>query len=361
MKNFYRTVITGGLSALMVIAGTLYTKAGNKDRIGAAGASQLLVNPWARSAGMASANTSRTKGIESIFLNTAGLAFTKKTELNFVRTNYLTTADIGINNLGFAQRVGETGVLGLNVVSYDFGEIDVTTVDNPESDNGTFQPQIANISISFAKEFSNSIYGGFTTKVITEGISDARTNGVAFDAGIQYVTGPMENIRFGIALRNIGPRMNYKGDGFSTKTQLNENEFTLEQRTEAFELPASLNIGVSYDYYIGEAADSAGREIEAMHRITGMGNFFSNSFGKDQFQLGVEYAFKEMFMARAGYVIEDGINDEESTTNILSGPTAGLTVALPINANGSTFDVDYAYRATRDLGGIHSIGVRVNL
>lgn len=360
MINLYKKLITGGLSALMVIA-TLNTKAGNKDRIGAAGATQLLINPWARSSGMAGANTAGAKGIESIFLNVAGLAFTKKTELNFVRTNYLSTAGIGINNIGFAQRVGETSVVGLNVVSYDFGDIGVTSVNNPEGNNNTFRPQIANFSLSYAREFSNSIFAGITAKVITEGISNASATGVAFDAGIQYVTGSMEHIRFGIALRNVGPRMKFAGDGLSAKTQLNGNEFTLAQRTEGYELPASLNIGGAYDFYLGESSDSTGTNAKSTHRITGVFNFFSNSFGKDQFQLGAEYAFKEMFMLRAGYVYEDGITSETARTNLRSGPTAGFTVALPINKNGSTADLDYAYRVTNNLGGIHSIGISLNL
>ena len=38
---------------------------------------------------------------------------------------------------------------------------------------------------------------------------------VAVDAGIQYVTGPNDNIHFGISLRNIGTPMRYSGEGLS--------------------------------------------------------------------------------------------------------------------------------------------------
>ena len=66
-----------------------------------------------------------------------------------------------------------------------------------------------NISISYAKAFSNSIYGGVSFKIISESISDISAEGVAIDAGIQYVTGKTDNIHFGIALKNVGPTMRF--------------------------------------------------------------------------------------------------------------------------------------------------------
>ena len=40
--------------------------AGNPDRVGSAGASQLLINPWARSSGWGGANIASVRGLESI-------------------------------------------------------------------------------------------------------------------------------------------------------------------------------------------------------------------------------------------------------------------------------------------------------
>ena len=71
--------------------------AGNPDRAGSAGVGQLLINPWARSAGLANATMASTNGIESTFLNVAGLAFVGRTELVFTNTNYLVGTDIKVN------------------------------------------------------------------------------------------------------------------------------------------------------------------------------------------------------------------------------------------------------------------------
>ena len=154
------------------------------------------------------------------------------------------------------------------------------------------------MALSYAKIFSNSIYGGVTVKVISEQISNVSASGFAVDAGIQYVTGEKDNLKFGISLKNVGPRMSFAGDGLSFRNYLNPDyEMTAEQRSSEFELPALLNIGLSYDIIVED------------HRLTGAGAFTSNSFQKDQYRLGGEYSYKDYLMIRAGYTYEEGITD----------------------------------------------------
>ena len=57
---------------------------------------------------------------------------------------------------------------------------------------------------------------------------------------------------------------------------------TLEQRTNAFELPSLLNIGLAYDLPL----------LPANHRLTSAGTFTSNSFQNDQFRFGLEVHLK---------------------------------------------------------------------
>jgi hypothetical protein len=281
---------------------------GNPDRAGEAGASQMLINPWTRSVGFAGANTASVTGLEAMSMNIAGMAFTKKTEVMFNHKRYLVGSDININSFGFSQRIGETGVMGLSVMSMSFGDIDITTVDKPEGGIGTFSPSYTNLDFGYAKAFSNSIYGGLSVKIISESISNVSNRGFAFDAGIRYITGENDQIKFGIALKNVGPTMKASGDGLSFQ-ETNDNVgydvlSTQNRRASPFQLPSLLNIGLSYDFYIAAKVDSATSEISANHKLTTAVNFTSNSFTKDQYRVGVEYAFRSMFMLRAGYVLE---------------------------------------------------------
>ena len=63
--------------------------AGNPDRQGEAGAYELLMNPWARSAGLHTMNTSGVQGVEALRLNVAGLSRINQFEVATSYANYL--------------------------------------------------------------------------------------------------------------------------------------------------------------------------------------------------------------------------------------------------------------------------------
>jgi len=96
--------------------------AGNKDRSGQAGASELLINPWARSSGWGGVNTASVRGLEAMYGNIAGMAFTTGSEIIFSHTQWLKGSDINIMSFGFSQRLGESSVLGISIMSMKFGE-----------------------------------------------------------------------------------------------------------------------------------------------------------------------------------------------------------------------------------------------
>jgi len=358
MKKILNYLILVVLFGLLILPAT-ETFSGNQDRSGQAGASELLINPWARSSGWGGVNTANARGLEAMYTNIAGMAFTRGSELIFAHTQWLKGSDVNIMAFGFSQRIGESSVLGISLMSMQFGDIEVTTTDHPdpsEGSIGTFSPNLMNINIAYSKAFSNSIYGGINIKLISESISDVSAQGVAIDAGIQYVTGAAENIKFGIALKNIGPTMKFTGDGMSFRgivpAHNNDNDqFTVEQRSAEYELPALLNIGAAYDFLIGEN-----------HRLTLAGNFTSNSFTKDQFIFGMEYSLKSYLMLRGAYTYEEGITNSSERTTVFTGPSAGITVQVPLNKEkGTNFSLDYSFRATSPFSGTHTIGARITL
>lgn len=357
------------LTLALVVAAiftTATTFAGNNDRAGEAGASQLLINPWARSVGFGGANSASVTGLEAMSLNIAGMAFTRKTELMFTYKDYFRGSDININSFGFSQRVGATGVIGVGVMSMDFGDIDITTTENPEGGIGTFSPSYLNMDFGYAKTFSNSISGGISVKIISESISNVSNRGFAFDAGIRYQTGENDKIKFGIALKNVGPTMRASGDGLSFLTTDNSNgspfTATKNHRVASFQLPSLLNIGASYDFYVTPSVDSLTKQIKSMHRVTVAGNFTANSFTNDEYKLGLEYAFREMVMLRGGYTIENDVwFDTKDRVSANKGLSVGASLVTPLGKKGTTIGVHYAYQTTESFDGTHSIGVRIDL
>jgi hypothetical protein len=190
--------------------------------------------------------------------------------------------------------------------------------------------------------------------------------GVAFDAGVRYVTGDNDQMKFGIALKNVGPTMRYSGDGLTFR-EVNDNagfdiESTQLHRAADYQLPSLLNIGLSYDFYLAPSIDSTSTEISADHRITVAGNFTSNSFTSDQYRVGLEYAFRNMFMLRGGYVLEDGVwFDSTKRANAYTGPAFGASFVAPLGKKGTTLGFHYAYQMTESFSGTHSIGMKLDL
>jgi hypothetical protein len=344
------------------------TKAGDPGRAGQAGASELLIDPWAGTSGFAEANTACVQGIEAQFLNVAGTAQLNQTQVILASTDYLAGSGIHISEAGFCQPVGE-GTIGLSIMSMSLGTINMTSYDYPDGGIGYFTPELINMGISYARHFSDYIFGGVNIKLIDESISNVHAFGAAIDAGIQYVAGNEKNIHFGIALKNVGPAMNYSGDGLAFETPLPAGsnttgaDETAEQRSQAFELPSLVNIGAAYDFYL--AKDSGSKSV---HRLTVAANFTSNSFTQDQEAVGLEYAYKSFFSVEAGYNYQNGAFDNLSTnpTNggrltAFTGFCAGATLQCPFGKKHSIVGISYSYRATNPYQGCNTIGIKMNL
>ncbi len=371
--DLIRSIIDFNMKKIkLIIAATVFLAcsstliAGNEDRAGEAGAAHLLINPWTTSVGWGGANTASVNGLEAMSQNIAGMAFTRKTELLVNHKRYLSGSESSINSFGFSQKLGETNVVGISLMTMNFGDIDVTTEDLPEGGIGTFSPKVSIMNIGFAKAFSNSIYGGLGVKIISESIANVSSRGYAFDAGIRYVTGDNDQVKFGIALKNVGPTMKASGDGLSfTATQDNAGfdvSSSENHRVAEYQLPSLLNIGLSYDFYISPSVDSTSKEITADHRVTVAGNFTSNSFTKDQYRIGLEYSFREMFQLRGGYVLEQNTwFDSAKRTSVYTGPAFGASFIAPLGKKGTTLGIHYGYEMTESFSGTHSIGLRVDL
>lgn len=359
MKSIFRIL------ALVVVFTTLSMSAvmaGNDARRGTAGASELLINPWAHSSGWGTASVANVQGLDAFYSNIAGLSFTNKMEVGYTNTMLyggktgLSSGAI-MNSFGLAVRVFESGVMGVSVSAMSFGDIPVTSVNSPEAGmNGTFSPSLMNINIAYAHSFTRSVHGGFNIKVITESTDNVSATAIAFDAGIQYVTGANDELKFGISLKNIGFGMSYEGSGLSFSfVNENGNNMTAEYRSSDMEMPTCLNIGLSYDFLFEKWNQ----------RLTVAGAFTSNAFLKDNFGLGLEYSVLDMVQLRCGYVYQTDIFSESDRTTSNTGLCAGASVDVPLSkkdkdGKNTALRIDYSYRNAAPLKGTHSIGASLN-
>ena len=340
--------------------------AGNPDRQGEAGAYELLLNPWARSAGLNGLVVSSITGVEAMRFNPAGIGRQySKTEVIVSHAQYMVGTGLSMTAGGLAQKIGKNGAIGLTLMSMNFGDIPLTTTNQPQSTT-TFSPSFFNIGIGYShmfrdKEGNEKISVGLAVRVVSESLTNASAMGVAFDAGVQYVTGENKQIKFGLALRNDGTKMKFQGDGlaFVGVAPNGSTPLTVQERVAAFELPSLLHIGASYDFWFpGETEKKEGKT----NRLSINAMFTANSFARDQYGLGLEYAFREMLMLRTAFRYEGLMFDTGNAGTISSGFTAGMSVQIPFKKGSSKkIAFDYAFELTREFAGTHSFSLRMGI
>lgn len=338
--------------------------AGNPDRRGEAGAYELVMNGWARSSGFWSMNSANVQGLEAERINPAGIGFTRKTEIAAAYTLWMQGSGVGVAHVGVAQQFKETNVIALSIQALNMGAIERTTTQNPEGGLGTYKPLFLNIGISYAKKFSNSISGGITVRMVNESLGNIGAFGVSIDAGLQYVTGPKDNIHFGVSLRNVGTPMRFRGDGFGTSLQINSSSdysLTVDNKANKFELPTQLNIGAAYDIWMGKKIETQPKVYKQNYRLTVLANFTSNAFGYDHYGVGMEFGWKEILMLRAAYRFETGQFKKATRLNVYTGLSAGFSFDAPLKKDGPKLGIDYSFRMTQPYAGTHSIGLHFNL
>jgi hypothetical protein len=352
IKNIYTILIFIGVSFT-----SLY--GGNPDRQGESGAGELLFNPWARSAGLHSINTSSVMGLEAMRLNVAGLGRINKWEVVLSSSQVFRGSELTQVAGGFATKIGKNGTLGGTLTSLSFGDIPITTVNQPEGTNGTFSPNFTNLALGYSYLYENKISVGLLTRFISENLPDLNALGFSIDAGVQYVSGEKENFRLGISLLNIGSPMKFSGQGLAFQGDNldptvggNKYPLTFYQRAEGFNLPTQLNIGLSYDWYM----------MSGNSFVRTIGNFTSNAYTRDELGAGLEFNYKNLFMVRGAYryVVEEA--NSVFGKDVYTGISAGASINIQAKkGKDSGFGVDYAYRATNPFGGSHNVSLRMAL
>ncbi len=346
----------------LAVLTSLSSFAGNDDKRGQAGATELLMNPWVKSAGWTGGSLAGITGTEAMRFNVAGIAETENMEVTFANTQWYLGSGISSYAFGYTQKAGDSAAFGISLMSMNFGDFIETTSDLPEGTGVTFKPQFFNLGLSYAKQFSDNVNGGVLVRIVSESVSNVSASGIAIDAGVQYRGGEKDRFKFGVSLRNVGSKLQFSGDGLSYRGAVQSGfqyNQTLQQRSEKFEMPSTLNISASYDVKSTLASV-----------MTLGGTFNSNSYTYDRLQFGGQYAYRKKFFLRAGYEYYTGVlSGGIENTSLNSGITAGVGVEVPLSSSldedkkltNSAIGFDYSFRTSQFFGGTHGLSVTMKL
>jgi hypothetical protein len=330
-KSFF----AGALLVCVAILLVATTGVAQNQRTGTSAASELLIPVGARDLAQGGASIAGSQGLESIHWNPAGVArMSGSAEGMFSTMTYI--GDIRVSYGAAGAKFGEFGSVALSLKSLSFGDIPVTTVDDPEGlGGGTFSPSYITMGLTYSRQITDAASVGVTAKIISETIARVSASGLAFDIGVQYhgllnLTG----LQLGVTIKNIGPEMKYDGSGLlhlATSSEGLRQEQYFKSDAAGFELPSMIEIGASYAGKVQE---------DMMYTISGA--YTSNNLYVDEYRLGGEYGINVSgvsLFARGGYSFLPQIKEK---TDRIFGATVGFGIAY--DTGGTTLTVDYAYR-----------------
>ena len=317
------------------------------QRVGAIAAPELLIPVGARDLALGGASISTTNGVEAMYWNVAGLGHLNgSAEAMFSSMSHI--ADINVVYGAVGAKFGSFGNVGFTVKSLSFGDIPYTTEDDPENISGRFySPTFVTISAAYARPLTDAITIGFGVKLISEKIDRVAASGFAFDFGVQYdgMVG-VKGLNLGLAVKNIGPQMQFDGPGLYRRAAVTEgnrpSEFMLLQAT-VNELPALVEIGLSYDYKL---ADNFVAQVN--------GSFVNNNLYYDSYNAGLEigYTVEDLKLhGRAGYSAVPQNQDNE-----IYGATMGFGIGY--NLGGINMVLDYGYRSAKYFNANQAISIK---
>jgi opacity protein-like surface antigen len=305
-------------------------EAGTSKRKGTAGAEELRIPVGSRGVALGGGVVAEVNGVDALFWNPAGASFTNKSaEAMFSHVTWI--ADIKVNYLSAIANFGGVGVFGVSLKSLDFGEIPVTTVDEPDGTGERFSPTFLTAAVSYSRRMTDRIYVGANLKLISERILRESATGFAVDIGLQYRL--ESGLKFGAVMKNVGGNMKFDGPDLEWGVVVPGSEpgspvRSLRVPLQEFELPAAFELGFAYSFKIGESA------------LTLSGSFQNNNFTLDEYKGGLEYSFKNMLFLRVGYSY---VNE---TDYVFNSPSFGVGFNIPL---GGTLEasVEYTYRKVK--------------
>jgi len=326
MKIIYKALVL----ILLFLPELNIINAGAGNRIGTGGASQLLIPVGVRGISMGEQGVASSTGIEALFWNPAGISkMNNSAAVTFSHMNYI--ADIGLEYGAVAANFEGFGMVALNVKTLSIGDIPVTTTQDPDGNGTNFSPQILTAGLSYSRTLTDRIAVGLTANLITETLGDASASGVAFDVGVIYETlADLNGLSFGLVLKNLGPKMKYDGSSLFVQGDVDDlNRPPQFYRVEAasFELPTVFQIGFSYK-----------PQLDEINSVLASATFQNNNYSDDEYRLGLEYGYNNLFFIRGGYALAPEAQEDAYIFGLTAG--AGINYQM----GGMELKVDYAFR-----------------
>lgn len=283
----------------------------------------MEIGMGARGAGMGEAYTTNAAGAEAVFWNPAGLVDGGNRQLFVTQTQW--PADMAFGGAAFSMQIGNLGTFALSSVYLMTDDMEITTLDDPNGTGEYFSLSNYTVGLSYGRYLTDRVSVGITGKLVREEYLDHSYSTWSLDLGSIYRTS-FHGMKLGMSIMHFGPEVKFSGtyiDYSDQKSYLPDPQVPKE--FENYSLPVMFRFGSSINLM-----------EKTEHRLTAAGDMIHPNNNLEQYNVGLEYAFREMVTLRGGYK--------------LTADEGGLTVGAGLKMNlmdWTNLCIDYAYS---DLG-----------
>lgn len=300
-----------------------------QDKVGTTGPAFLSIASNARGTAMGGAFTAISDDENSLFWNPGGLAQVKRNVTSFSNTKAF--VDAKYQDFSAAFYLGNTGTIGVRAMILNYGDLDVTTISNPEGTGERIPLKDISLALTYSRYLTTSFSFGITGKYVNQRISKSEANGFGVDLGVLYRS-DFKNLRIGMSITNFGTEMQMTGDDLTQAIDIDANNNGNNPRlagflkTNEWPMPLNFRVGLAIDV-LESRYNKLTLAVDAKHP----------SDNSEALDLGFEYGFRNMVFLRGGYnnlfthIVTDG------------GITAGFGLNYDLNAVNS-FRISYSYQ-----------------
>ncbi len=304
----------------------------------------LSIGQGARGLSMGSAFTGVVNDASGIYWNPAAIAEYEGASFVFDHTDLF--ADIKYNYIAGTYKIGEFGTIGLSLTSSDIGDMNVTTISEPNGTGETFTVHDAAFSVCYAIKLTDRFSIGFNPKLIYQSIWKTNATTFALDMGVRYIT-PFDNMVLAMSIANFGGKMQLLGNSTivlfdqDISSSGNNGNIPANLSTAEWPLPLIFRVGLAYDVYKSDV----NRVLVAVDAVHPSDNY-------EYLNVGGEYVFDDFISIRGGYKALFLQDSEE-------GLTLGFGVRHALVGN-IVLSADYAYQDFGRLKNVQKFSFGIN-
>ena len=320
---------------------------GEFDKVGTTTAQFLKMGVGARARGMGGSFVALADDGTAHYWNPAGMVATQGISSTFSHTDW--ALDITHEFVSVTLPRGQAGVFGVSISALTMDEKEVTTVIEQDGNGLYYNVMDMALAASYARRMSDRLSYGMTLKYIHLAAYNEIAQTFAIDLGSILQT-DFYGMKIGMALSNFGGEPKYSGRDLlhpvDVENDVDGNVTTeAELKTESWPLPLMIRIGVAMDVIgQGDAILPSGSS-----RLTIALDAEHPNDAPEHVNLGVEFAFHEMFFLRGGYRFNYDLEKF----------TVGAGMKLPLASMVAT--IDYAVMPFGPFGTTSFISIGVFL